>query len=297
MSTEDFSPRFAEIDAWPTRDAVGAMLEAQLAAAAAVQSQVEAIARAADEASIRLRQPGSRIIYAGAGTSGRIAVLDGVELGPTFDWPPERVAYLMAGGSDALISSIEGAEDDAEAGEAGVRDLATAPNDVVIGVAASGRTPYTVAAVRTARAKGALTIGVACNPDTPLLEHAAHPVLLETGIEVIAGSTRMKAGTAQKIALNVLSTAVMMRLGRVYQGRMIAMRVSNRKLQARALRMIGELADVEGSRAEAALEEAGGDIKLAVLIALGMPRAAAVAAMVATNGELREAVSRWKGDR
>lgn len=296
MSTEEFSPRFAQVDAWPTTDAVGAMLEGQMAAAAAVQSQVEGIAGAAEAAALRLGNPEGRIIYVGAGTSGRLAVLDGVELGPTFDWPSGRVAYLLAGGIDALLSSVEGAEDHAQTGEAAMRDLVPTPNDVVIGVAASGRTPYTIAAVRAAKAEGALTIGIASNPDTPLLEHTEHPILLETGVEVVAGSTRMKAGTAQKIALNLLSTALMMRLGRVYHGRMISMRVSNRKLRARALRMISDLAEVEESIAEAALEQAAGDIKLAVLIALRVPLEVAVHSLKASGGKLREAVSRWTGD-
>src|SRR5437868_1322741 len=158
LSTEDVSSRFADLDLWPTQDVVRAMLEGQLAAAAAVQSQAGLIARAAEEAAVRLNAPEGRLIYVGAGTSGRIAAMDGVELGPTFDWGGERVAYLLAGGRDALLSSVEGAEDDAPAGEAEIRALAPMPSDVVVGVAASGRTPYTIAALRTAGAAGALTI-------------------------------------------------------------------------------------------------------------------------------------------
>ena len=290
MSTESISARFADLDLWPTRDAVLAMLEGHLEAAAVVQSQADAIARAAEDAAARLGDSNGRLIYVGAGTSGRIAAIDGVELGPTFDWSEARVAYLLAGGRDALLSSIEGAEDDASSGEAAMRDLAPVFSDVVIGVAASGRTPYTVAAVRAAAAAGALTIGLASNAGTPLLEAVAHPILLDTGAEIVAGSTRMKAGTAQKIALNTLSTAVMLRLGRVYNGLMINMRLTNRKLQARALEMICEVARVEESTARDALEKAHGDIKLAALIALGGTPQQSAAALEAAGGNLRTAI-------
>ena len=297
MSTEDVSSRFADLDLWPTREVVQAMLEGQLEAAAAVQSQARLIARAAEDAAARLEGPNGRLIYVGAGTSGRIAVLDGVELGPTFDWGGGRVAYLLAGGRDALLSSIEGAEDDASAGEAEMRALAPASRDVVVGVAASGRTPYTIAAVRTAGAAGALTIGFASNAGTPLLESVAHPIPLDTGAEIVAGSTRMKAGTAQKIALNSFSTAVMVRLGRVYAGRMVSMRLTNRKLQDRALKMICELASVELPIAEDALERAGGDIKLAILIASGESPEQGAASLRAAGGNLRAAMERSKADK
>jgi N-acetylmuramic acid 6-phosphate etherase len=294
LSTEDVSSRFADLDLWPTHKVVQEMLEGQLAAAAAVQSQAELIAKAAEDAAARLKGPNGRIIYVGAGTSGRIAVMDGVELGPTFDWGDGHVAYLLAGGRDALLSSIEGAEDDASAGEAEMRSLAPTSKDVVVGVAASGRTSYTVAAVRTAGAAGALTIGFASNARTPLLQCVAHPILLDTGAEIIAGSTRMKAGTAQKIALNTFSTAVMVRLGRVYAGLMINMRLTNRKLQGRALEMICAITHVERSVAEGALERASGDIKLAVLIALGESLERSAASLDAVGGNLRAAIERTK---
>ena len=268
------------------------MLEGQLAAAAAVQSQAGLIARAAEEAAVRLAAPNGRLIYVGAGTSGRIAAMDGVELGPTFDWGGERVAYLLAGGEAALLSSVEGAEDDAPAGEAEIRALAPMPSDVVVGVAASGRTPYTIAALRTAGAAGALTIGFANNAGTPLLQAVAHPILLDTGAEIVAGSTRMKAGTAQKIALNTFSTAVMVRLGRVYAGLMINMRLANRKLQDRAVEMVCAVAHVEKSTAADALERAGGDIKLAALVALGETPEQGVASLQAAGGNLRAAIER-----
>jgi N-acetylmuramic acid 6-phosphate etherase len=290
LPTEDFSSRYADIDLWPTEDAVKAMLEGQLAAAAAVQSQATAIAVAADEAAARLGDAAGRLIYVGAGTSGRLALQDGVELGPTYGWDNERTVYLLAGGTDALISSVEGAEDDAAAGEKAMREAAPAPCDVVVGVAASGSTPFTIAAVRTALEAHSMTIGMANNAGTPLLQIVAHPILLDTGAEVVAGSTRMKAGTAQKIALNLFSTATMLRLGRVYDGRMIAMSASNAKLRRRAAEMISEIAKVGTAAAEAALDRAGGDIRLAALIALGISPEQAVTALAEAGGNLRNAI-------
>ena len=290
LSTEKISPRFDDLDLWPTREAVLAMAEGQLCAAAAVQARAGEIAEAADAAAARLRDGRGRLIYVGAGTSGRIAVQDGVELVPTFNWDPQRLVYALAGGTDALLASVEGAEDDAAAGEDVIRRAEPIPADVAIAVAASGRTPYTVAALRTAAAAGALTIGIANNGDTPLLEAAAHPLLLDTGAEIVAGSTRMKAGTAQKIALNLLSTAVMLRLGHVYKGLMVDMRASNQKLRLRAADMVCRISGVEPAVAEAALDRAGGDIKVAALIALGAQPEQAAAALREAGGDLRSAL-------
>lgn len=294
MPTEDIDARFAKLELWKTDDAVQAMADDQLAAVVAVQSQAAKIAAAAEEAAERLRGSEGRILYVGAGTSGRIAVQDGVELGPTYDW--DRVAYLLAGGFDALRSSVEGAEDDAEAAKAAMHLLAVSSHDVVIGVAASGRTAYTLAAVRSAAASGALTVGIANNAETPLLETVDHPILLDTGAEIVAGSTRMKAGTAQKIALNLFSTAVMLRLGRVHKGLMINMRLSNRKLRDRAVKMVSLAAGVKDLVAAEALERAGSDIKLAVLIALGGSTEEGAALLQAAGGDLRIAVTR-RGER
>jgi N-acetylmuramic acid 6-phosphate etherase len=287
MSTEKINPKYADLDLWPTAQAVGAMAEGQAEAAAAVQAEADAIAAAADAAAERLREGNGRLIYIGAGTSGRIAVQDGVELVPTFNWDPDRLLYLLAGGTEALLASIEGAEDDSEAAKEAIDRADLSPADVAIGVAASGRTPYTVAAIRAAAAAGALTIGIANNADAPLLDAAARPILLDTGPEIVAGSTRMKAGTAQKIALNLFSTAVMLRLGRVYRGLMVDMRTSNRKLRDRAVRMVEEISGVDAPAAEAALERAGGDIKLASLISLGADPDAGAEALREAGGNLR----------
>ncbi|MEO7679486.1 MAG: N-acetylmuramic acid 6-phosphate etherase, partial [Sphingomonas sp.] len=217
MNTESADPRFTDLDCWPSERAVEAMLEGQLAAIAAIHSQVAAIAAAADAAGARLRR-GGRLVYAGAGTSGRIAVQDGVELAPTYNWPQDRLAFLMAGGMAALTHSVERAEDDADAGRAAITAHTICPDDVVIGVAASGRTPFTVAVIDAARGAGALTIGIANNAATPLLAAAEHAISIATGSEIVAGSTRMKAGTAQKAVLNMLSTTMMLRCGLIYRG-------------------------------------------------------------------------------
>lgn len=289
MSTETADPRYVDIDLWPTDIAVEAMLEGQLLAIAALRSQVTAIARAADAAAARLRE-GGRLVYVGAGTSGRIAVQDGVELTPTFDWPEHRLVFLLAGGPAAMAQSVEGAEDDAVAAQAAVEAEAIAAGDVVIGIAASGTTAFTIAALQAARARGALTIALSNNPDTALLAAAEHPILLDTGSEVVAGSTRMKAGTAQKAALNLLSTAIMLRLGHVYRGLMVNMRVSNQKLERRACGMVAGIAGVDRDAAARALALADNDIRTAVLIAQGTPAAEARAALDRAGGDLRTAI-------
>lgn len=289
MSTEATDPRYREIDRWPTETAVEAMLEAQLAAIAALKSQTGAMAAAIEAAAERLRR-GGRIAYAGAGTSGRIGVQDGVELTPTFNWPFERLAFLIAGGPAALTRTQEGAEDSREAAEASVAEEGIGPDDVLIGIAASGRTPYVIAALEAARAAGALTIGVANNPDAPVLRAAEHAILADTGSEVVAGSTRMKAGTAQKVTLNLISTGIMLRLGLVHHGLMVNMQVSNAKLRQRAIRMVGTLAEVEPGPAEAALDAGGRDIKTAVLVARGLSPEEARVRLAAAQGSLGAAL-------
>lgn len=291
MSTETTDPRYREIDRWPTETAVEAMLEAQIAAIAALKSQTGAMAAAIEAAAARLRR-GGRIAYAGAGTSGRIGVQDGVELTPTFNWPFERLVFLIAGGPAALTRTQEGAEDSREAAAASVAEEGIGPDDVLIGVAASGRTPYVIAALEAARAAGALTIGVSNNADAPVLAAAEHGILADTGSEVVAGSTRMKAGTAQKVTLNLLSTGIMLRLGLVHHGLMVNMQVSNAKLRQRAIRMVGTLAGVEAAPAEAALDAGGRDIKTAVLVARGLSPDDARARLDATRGSLGAALDR-----
>lgn len=289
MSTENVDPRFADLDAWPTGQAVEAMWQGQMDAAAAVKAALANIAAAADAAAQRLGASG-RLIYVGAGTSGRIAVQDGAELLPTFGWPSERTVFALAGGQGALIAAVEDAEDDAADGVAQIAFADAGPNDVVIGVSASGSTPFTLGAIGEARQRGSLTIGLACNPDSTLLEAAEHALLLATGSEVLAGSTRMKAGTAQKIALNLLSTAVMIRLGRVYKGQMIDMRPTNAKLRKRAVEMVAGLAGCSQTDAAIALERCNGQIKPAVLVASGLSVEQASSRLAASGGNLRGAL-------
>jgi N-acetylmuramic acid 6-phosphate etherase len=289
-NTESLDPRFADIDRWPTDAAVEAMLDGQIAAIASIKSQTGLIAAAAEAAAERLRH-GGRLVYAGAGTSGRVAVQDGVELGPTFGWRAERLVYLMAGGMDALVQSAEGAEDDADAAQSAIAANAVGIRDVVIGVAASGRTPFTIGAIRAARKAGALTIAIANNPGSALLEVAEHALMADTGSEVIAGSTRMKAGTAQKAVLNLLSTAIMLRLGRVYRGLMVDMVISNDKLLNRAYGIVQSLTDCSEASAIQAVQAANHDIKRAVLIAMGQTPPQAAALLDAHHGILRDAIT------
>lgn len=285
MPTEKADPRYREIDRWPTETAVEAMLEAQLAAIASLKSQTGAMAAAIDAAAEHVRR-GGRIAYAGAGTSGRIGVQDGVELTPTFNWPADRLVFLIAGGEAALLRTQEGAEDSREAARQAVAAHALGPDDVLIGIAASGRTPFVIAALDAARAAGALTIGVANNPEAPVLAAAEHAILADTGSEVVAGSTRMKAGTAQKVTLNLISTGIMLRLGLVHDGLMVNMQVSNAKLRSRAIHMVGELAGVDDPAAEAALDAAGRDIKKAVLVARGLDAREAERRLAEAGGSL-----------
>jgi N-acetylmuramic acid 6-phosphate etherase len=297
LGTEETNPEYAELDLWPTVDAVSAMFEGQLAAAEAVRSQVEPIARAAEDAAERLQGSVGRLVYVGAGTSGRLAVLDGTELEPTFGWSRDRLLYGIAGGLGALSGSVEGAEDDEASGVEFARSADLTSSDVVIGVAASGTTPFTAIVLREAAAAGALTIGLANNREAPLLLAATHRILLDTGPEVLAGSTRMKAGTAQKIALNLLSTTIMMKLGRIYDGLMVDMRVSNRKLRARAIAIVSQISGIDPARAEAALDQAQDNIKVAALVAMGMDNREA-SNLLATHGDnLREAILTWRDRR
>lgn len=233
--------------------------------AGAVAAQAERIAHAIDEISERLRH-GGRLFYAGAGTSGRIAMLDASELPPTYGVGPDLVRVLIAGGERAYFSAVEGAEDDEDAAIASVNREMTA-DDAIVGIAASGTTPYTVAAVRRANMLGALTVGVTSVSQSPLGQHVDIPIVIETGPEVIMGSTRMKSGTAQKLVLNQLSTGIMIRLGHVYSNLMIDMPATNEKLRNRAVRMVELAAGVPRPAALQAIRDADGNVKVATVIA------------------------------
>lgn len=294
--TEQISPRYVDLDSWSTGEMIEAMYEGQLAAAAAVRSALPAIEAAVDDAVPALRRNG-RLVYIGAGTSGRIGVQDGTELPPTYDWPPERLVFLMAGGLNALVQAAEDAEDKEDIGAQSIADARVGPEDVVIAVAASGTTPFTIGALRAAREAGAVTIAVANNPGAPLLEVARHPILVDTGKEVIAGSTRMQAGTAQKIVLNLFSTSVMVKLGRVYRGMMVNMRARNAKLRKRAERMVSHIVGCSEEEAADFVVRADGDVKTAVLLGFGVDKAEALAALQRHDGNLRSAIGDLVHDR
>jgi N-acetylmuramic acid 6-phosphate etherase len=286
MATEDVDPRFADLDAWSLASAIEAMWEGQLAAVAAIGHALPAMTAATNAACEALGDHG-RLIYVGAGTSGRVAVQDGAELAPTFAWPQERVRFIIAGGESAFTTSVEGAEDDVTDAIKHVDAAQLSRQDVVIAVAASGTTPFTVAAMQHAGWSGAVTIGVANNPGTPLLASAKYPVLVETGRELIAGSTRMKAGTAQKVVLNLISSGIMLRLGRVYRGMMVNMLPTNAKLKRRAADMVARITGCSDAQATSALEKVEGDIKMAALLVLGYDEGEASAILANHKGNLR----------
>ena len=289
-NTESASPRFAAIETWSTADLVDGIVEGQFSAIAAVRAAAPAIAAAIDAAAARLAA-GGRLLYVGAGTSGRIAAQDAAELPPTFNWPYERAIPVMAGGEPALLRAVEGAEDNGEAARQALQALKLVRNDVVVALAASGRTPFAVAALDYAREAGALAVGIFNNAGSKLAAASELPILLDTGAELVAGSTRMKAGTAQKAALNCLSTGIMIRLGYVYRGKMVEMRISNDKLRERAVTMVADLAGCDLPAAGAALAEAG-SIKLAIVMLLrSLPKTDAEAALAAAHGNLRRALS------
>lgn len=289
MDTERASPRYSDIDLWDPSDILEAMLEGQMSAVAAVRAALGAIAQAARATEARLRDEG-RLIYVGAGTSGRLAVQDGAELVPTFNWPPARLLLLIAGGRDALLRATEGAEDEIAHAAGLVQQHRIASPDVVIAVAASGTTPFTLACLREAKRRGALTIGIANNRNTPLLQDADCAIALETGAEPIAGSTRMKAGTAQRVALNLLSSLVMIRLGRVHGGLMVDVQAINAKLVRRSEMILRRLTGRSNEDIAEALRSANGSVKLAVLLLHGCSPGEAARLLEQSGGRLRSAL-------
>lgn len=278
-----------DLDLLPTADVLRRIHHEDARVAGAVAAESGALAAAVDAVAARLAA-GGRLFYVGAGTSARIAALDAAELPPTYGTEPSLVQVIVAGGERALLHAVEGAEDDEEAGRCEVLERVRA-GDAVVGIAASGTTPFTVAAVEEARELGALTVAVTARPGSPLAAAAEHAIAPRTGPEVVMGSTRMKAGTAQKLVLNALSTAVMVRLGRVHSNLMVEMPATNAKLRARAARMVELAAEVPAETAAAALAAAEGDVKLAVLVARGRGVEEAKAALAAAGGSLRRALS------
>jgi N-acetylmuramic acid 6-phosphate etherase len=290
MDTERASPRYSDIDVWAPVDIAEAMIEGQFTAVAAVRAARSALLQAAVAAAERLRK-GGRLVYVGAGTSGRLAVQDGAELVPTFSWPQERLLLLIAGGRNALLRSVEGAEDAVDQAARLAQQHDIGGDDVVIAVAASGTTPFTVSCLNEAKRRGALTIGVANNRDTPILKEADYAIWLDTGAEPIAGSTRMKAGTAQRITLNVFSSLVMILLGRVYDGLMVDLQAVNQKLVRRSEAILTRLTGRSGEEAREALRRAEGNVKLAVLLLHGCDVKEATDVLDRARGQLRAALA------
>lgn len=256
----------------------------------AVGKTLPQVARAVD-AIVAAFGKGGRLVYTGAGTSGRLGVLDASECPPTFGVPPEMVVGLIAGGPKAIISAVEGAEDSVEGGAADLRDIGLTDRDVVVGIAVSGRTPYVIGALNYAKALGCVTVGLTCNPDSAIARLADISIAPLVGAEVVTGSTRLKSGTAQKLVLNMLTTASMIRIGKTYQNLMVDLRTSNEKLLARAVRIVMQATDCTAEDAEVALLRAGSDVKLAILTILtGQSVDDARAALDGAGGFLRRAL-------
>lgn len=253
-----------DLDLHATLTLVGLMHVQDKQAVAATGQTLPVIAGAVDDIAERMSR-GGRLIYVGAGSSGRLGVIDAAECGPTFGLEPGRVVAVIAGGAQAISNSVEGAEDDTDDGAATMRKLAAGPLDTVVGIAASGRTPFVLGAMEEARRQGALTIALVCNLPAPLADLATHVIAPLVGPEAVAGSTRLKAGTAQKLVLNMLSTGVMVRLGKTYGNLMVNVRTENRKLRARARRIIAQAGDISEDAAAVALDAAGGDVRAAIV--------------------------------
>ncbi|MGZ8294023.1 MAG: N-acetylmuramic acid 6-phosphate etherase [Telluria sp.] len=291
LKTETPDQQHAQLDQYPTAELVNTLVDDQLNAVGAVRAASPRIA-AAVTAAAPCMEAGGRLIYVGAGTSGRLGVLDSVELYPTFSWPHERSIALLAGGIDAMFVAVEGAEDDLVQGDADLRATNCGPNDVVLLLAASGATPYVLGALRAARELGALTVGFANNTDAPVATEAEIGVTLDTGSEVISGSTRLKAGTSQKIALNTFSSALMVRLNKVYGNLMVDLKPTNAKLIRRAVRLTMIATGAEEAAARAVLEQCDFHVKVAVVALtrqtdIGQARAL----LEKANGSVRRALA------
>lgn len=290
LATEQSRPDLTELDQWSTRELIDLITGEDAGVVEAVRAEAGRIAELADLAVTRLDR-GGRMIYGGAGTAGRLAVLDATELAPTYRVGADRVVALLAGGPAAMTAAIEGAEDDTGAARADLAALGPGPDDLVIAVSASGRTPYACALLVAAREAGAATASVANNPDSPLGGLADVAITLDTGPEIVAGSTRMKAGTSQKMLLTALSTAVMVRLGKVHRNLMVDVAATNRKLWVRAERIVGEATGAAPEAVRAALDDAGGHAKTAIVAVLaGVGARAAEELLAASGGRVAAAV-------
>jgi N-acetylmuramic acid 6-phosphate etherase len=290
LKTETPSSQHTELDLYPVPDLISAFVEDQLGAVNALRGAAAALAQAV-EAAVPRMQDGGRLIYVGAGTSGRLGVLDSVELHPTFSWPRERALALIAGGAGAMFVAVEGAEDDFSQGGLDIESVDVGARDVVLLLATSGATPYVMGALAAARAAGALTIGFANNAEAPLTQQAQIGVLLDTGSEVISGSTRLKAGSAQKMALNTFSSALMVRLNKVYGNLMVDVKASNAKLVRRAAALTQSATGCSAEQASAMLHACDQQVKVAIVaLRLNIDVNAARACLEAADGSVRRAL-------
>ncbi|MCX3286620.1 N-acetylmuramic acid 6-phosphate etherase [Streptomyces sp. NEAU-H22] len=291
LTTEAFRPELADIDRLPTLDIARLMNGEDATVAGAVAARLPQIAAAIDAVAERMAR-GGRLVYAGAGTAGRLGILDASECPPTFNTDPSRVVGLIAGGPDAVVTSVEGAEDSRDLARTDLETLAPTPDDTVVGISASGRTPYAIGAVEHARARGCLTIGLACNPGSPLAAAADHGIEIVVGPELLTGSTRLKSGTAQKLVLNMLSTITMIRLGKTYGNLMVDVRASNDKLRARSHRIVALATGAGDKEIEDALTATDGEVKSAILTILADVDGPTAARLLAeSDGHLRTALA------
>lgn len=294
LETEQISPRYKGIDTWPSGEIALSFWEAQMRAITSVKPALPIIERAASAIAQHLSHPKSRLVYVGAGASGLLAMQDAMEMTPTFGWPLERMVFLMAGGDEARLRPTGISEDDQDAAANDLEKYAISEHDVVIALAASGTTPYTVYFVSGAKSRNALVVSIANNPDVPLLSHADFKICLRSGAEVIAGSTRLNAGTAQKCALGILSSMMMMNRGHVVDGMMVSVIADNAKLDERAISIVETIAEVNKAVATDAIGKAEGSVKKGVLLALGCGNDTASNLLERCNGNLREAMSALK---
>ncbi|GAB4518468.1 MAG: N-acetylmuramic acid 6-phosphate etherase [Anaerolineae bacterium] len=290
MLTEQQNPKTLHIDRLSTLDMLHVMNEEDAKVALAVQQVLPEIAQAVEAITDQIRK-GGRLIYIGAGTSGRLGVLDAVECVPTFSAPPGLVIGVIAGGNGALTQAVEGAEDNAQAGRDDLAALQLSVDDAVVGIAASGRTPYVIGALNYAAEMGAVTVGVACNAPSPVLDAARIKIGVVVGAEVITGSTRLKAGTAQKLVLNMLSTATMVKLGKVYGNLMVDVQVTNAKLADRARRIVAQVAGIDTDEAGTLLVQTGNNVKAAIVMSrLGVTPEEAHRLLETVEGRLADAL-------
>jgi N-acetylmuramic acid 6-phosphate etherase len=295
-STEDAAERFRGLDTWKTVEVLSALWNGQLQAVAACLTALGPLGKAVDEAAERLAHPSGRLVYVGAGSSGVIAVLDAIDLGTTFDWPNERLCMVLPGGLDLSQGLADSAEDDGPGGSARMDTLSIGPRDVVVAVSASGRSAFTVGALARSAERGALSIAFTNMAGSPLAMAARHAVAVETGAEVIAGSTRLGAGTSQKVLFNLFSTALMTRLGAVHDNLMVNVRPENIKLRHRCAAMVARIASVDTATAEEALSRHG-TVKRAVLGLAGVAEAGIGSRLDAAGGVLRRALTAKEPNR